>query len=70
MDGGMGMADDTIRVRLVCGCLLTLGSVAEQAPMCEQHGERRVRAVQAPSPRFTAVNCDPSKMGPLVKGVQ
>ena len=69
MGGGSGMADDTIRVRLVCGCLLTLGSVAEP-PVCEQHGERRVRAVQAPAPRFTAVNCDPSKMGPRVKGVQ
>lgn len=48
---------DAIRIRLVCGCLVTLGS-ADEAPICTTHSERRVSAVKAPPPRFRAVNCD------------
>lgn len=52
--------------RMACGCVVAvaLGS-ADTAPYCATHGERRVQAVNAPVPRFIAVNCNAS--GPLVR---
>jgi len=61
---GAGVSGSVVRVRLVCGCGVTLGSV-DDVPQCAEHGERRVAHVNAPPPRFRAVDC--AADGPLVR---
>ena len=53
-----------ITVTLVCGCQIVMSDAGVDTPQCETHGERRVLSVQAPPPRFKAVDCEAT--GPYV----
>lgn len=46
------MPTETITVYFVCGCKVIWSGTTDEPPVCEAHQERRVRAVQAPQPRF------------------
>jgi len=52
-----------VTVRMACGCQIDVSDL-DVAPHCEVHDERRVQSVNAPPPRFTAIDCTAS--GPLV----
>ena len=57
----------SIQVTLACGCRMTLDTSASEPPLCPSHQERRIQAVHAPPPRFTARDCQGAAMGPLVR---
>lgn len=59
-----GIRADRMTARMACGCLVVLGE-SDAEPVCTDHEEYRVRSVQAPAPRITAVECEAS--GPLVR---
>lgn len=48
-----------IRVSFVCGHRLTVGDTVKDPPCCRECGERRVRDVNAPKPRFQFLDAAP-----------
>lgn len=57
---------DEIHVWFACGHVATAPEAPADGLACPTCGETRVQRVEAPAPRFRAVNCGQAQMGPLV----
>lgn len=59
------MPGTDIGITFACGCQHPVSVDTMVEVKCSTHDERRVSRVDAPAPRFHAVDCDPARMGPL-----